>query len=219
MIWMVIFGFIQRFPFSQKQLQSFLHRGFVGFDFVHVSFPPLWDFYLLTSVLFRAAGAERTWHPSGSLRSFWSVWRLHHRGDCPASGSHHVCWRREDRHAQTCESNVLYNSSLDSKALGRGASVRQLTLTKTNETAWELLSVKGGGWTHVEQLSSALRGTHWVVVRYDYRCVTGQPKKYCKNMNSSFPRKTDSSQGVQTISSTCILEDDKQEVVSQWNHF
>lgn len=53
----------------------------------------------------RAAGAERTGHRSGSICSVRGVRRLHHSGHRPASGSHHVCWRREERHAQTRESD------------------------------------------------------------------------------------------------------------------
>lgn len=63
-------------------------------------------------VVCRAAGAARTWHRGGSLCSFWSVRRLHHCGHRPASGSHHVCWRCEERHAQTCEFNQRTCSSL-----------------------------------------------------------------------------------------------------------
>lgn len=70
----------------------------------------LFSMFCLTfvPVLCRAPGAQRTRHRGGSLRSFGSVRRLHHCGYRPASGSHHVRRRREERHAQTCEFNLVF---------------------------------------------------------------------------------------------------------------
>lgn len=64
----------------------------------------------------RAASAERTGHRSGSIRGVRGVRGLHHPGHRPASGSHHVRWRCEERHAQTRELDSLVCSNQFSMA-------------------------------------------------------------------------------------------------------
>lgn len=89
---------------NQRQLLSYT-SVFAFSCAVYRFWCPQFSMFCLTfgPVLCRAFGAERTWHPSGSLCSFWSVRRLHHCGYRPASGSHHVCWWCEECHTQTCE--------------------------------------------------------------------------------------------------------------------